>query len=120
MIKNNVWCFVATQVTACIQICNKEKRQGRREGQGRGRGVSNSGWVLEGKRERERERVRITDLNKTGHFCVASSDILWVLVEKRWREVKGREGYLGELGRGNGAERGSLVRAAAQSCIQWG
>lgn len=64
--------------------------------------------------------MRITDLNKTGHCCVASSEILWVLVEKRWREVKGREGYLGELGRGNRVERRCLVRAAAQSCIQWG
>lgn len=38
MIKNNVRCFVATQVTACIQIRNKEERQGRREGRGQGGG----------------------------------------------------------------------------------
>lgn len=38
MIKNNVQCFVATQVTACIQIRNKEERPGRREGRGRGGG----------------------------------------------------------------------------------
>lgn len=29
MIKNNVQCFVATQVTACIQISNKEVMQGK-------------------------------------------------------------------------------------------
>lgn len=34
MIKNNVQCFVATQVTACIQIRNKEERQGVRGDQG--------------------------------------------------------------------------------------
>lgn len=59
--------------------------------------------------------MRKTDLNKAGHFCVASSEILWVLMEKRWREVKGRESYSGDR-----VERGSLVRAEAQSCIQWG
>ena len=107
MIKNNARCFVATQVTACIQIRNKEERQGRREGGKAGdeAGVGGGGlkqWVglrvEEREGERERQRVRITDLNKAGHFCAASSEILWVLVRKRWREAKGRGGYLGELG----------------------
>lgn len=38
-------------------------------------------------------------------MCAVSSDILWVLVERRWREEKGREGDLGELkGRGKRVE----------------
>lgn len=42
---------------------------------------------------REGQRVRRTDLNKAGHFCVASSEILQVLVGE---EVEGgtREGRL--------------------------
>lgn len=55
----------------------------------------------EGDRERERLGLRITDHNKAGHFCVASSEILWALMGKRWREVKGRGSY---LGRGNRVE----------------
>lgn len=73
--------------------------------------------------EREGQRVRITDLNKAGHFCVASSEIVWVL--SRGEEVEGGKGegrLFGRVGggRGNRAERGSLVQAEAQSCIQWG
>lgn len=49
MIKNNVQCFVATQVTACIQIRNKEERQERREkAGGRGGGSPNSEWGWRG------------------------------------------------------------------------
>lgn len=48
-------------------------------------------------------RVRITDLNKASHFCVASSEIVRVLVGKRRREVKGEGSLFG--GRGNSAER---------------
>ena len=47
-------------------------------------------------RESQRQRVRITDHNKAGHFCVASSDILWAFMGERWRDAKGRGGYLGE------------------------
>lgn len=35
-------------------------------------------------------------------------------------EVKGREAIWESWGRGNRVERGSLVQAEAQSCIQWG
>lgn len=54
MIKNNVQCFVATQVTACIQICNKEERQGRKEGRGRGGGSQTANGLDRG-RERGTE-----------------------------------------------------------------
>lgn len=54
MIKNNVQCFVATQVTACIQIRNKEERQGRREGRGQGGGSQTVNGFERG-RERETE-----------------------------------------------------------------
>lgn len=42
-------------------------------------------------------RVRITDLNKASHFCVASSEIVRVLVGKRREGGKrGRESIWGE------------------------
>lgn len=75
MIKNNVQCFVATQVTACIQIRNKEERQERREkAGGRGGGSPNSEWGWRGGTGGE-ERVRITNLNTASHLCVASSEM---------------------------------------------
>lgn len=52
--------------------------------------------------EREGQRVRITDLNKAGHFCVASSEIVWVL--SRGEEVEGGKGEGRLFGRVAGGE----------------
>lgn len=91
MIKNNVQCFVATQVTACIQIRNKEERQERREkAGGRGGGSPNSEWGWRGGGQGT-GRVRITNLNTASHLCVASSE----MEGKGVRGVKGKAVYFG-------------------------
>lgn len=52
---------------------------------------------LRGKK-REGQRLRITDLNMASHFSVVTSELVWVLMGRRWIEVQGKSGFWGSQG----------------------
>lgn len=63
--------------------------------------------------------MRITDLNKASHFGVVTSELVWVLMGRRWIDVQGKSGYLGESGRRN-REGGDLCRLRHRAVFSGG
>lgn len=116
MIKNNVQCFVATQVTACIQICNKEERQERREKAGeQGGGSRNSEWGWRGGGGGEDNQSQYSESSLCSKFRDGAGP-LWGCGGKGVGSLFGRErGMVVVVG-----WEGGPVWARAQSCIQWG